>query len=213
MTIGERLLKYRKANNLSQEEVAEKLEVTRQTISKWETDQSTPDFDKLVPLCELFNITADELLTGKKSEIKYIDSQEKNKNTNISKALVTSICVFLYFIAICWIIMSEEVIHLNEGLIISIFLILCAIPTCILIYYFVSREKQNEKKLVFKNEKEENAVKKAIKNIISLLTTCIYLLISFWTMAWHITWLIWLIFAAVMSIVDLLFDLKGDHGE
>ena len=49
--LGEKLLELRKAKNLSQEEVAEKLNVTRQTVSKWETNQSTPDFDKIVPLC------------------------------------------------------------------------------------------------------------------------------------------------------------------
>ena len=45
-------------------EVADKLNVTRQTVSKWETDQTTPDFNKIVPLCELYDITANELLTG-----------------------------------------------------------------------------------------------------------------------------------------------------
>ena len=70
MNLGERLLNLRKKEHLSQEEVAFKLNVSRQTISKWETDQSTPDFDKIAPLCELYGITADELLTGKKEEIK-----------------------------------------------------------------------------------------------------------------------------------------------
>ena len=46
MSLGERLLELRKSKHLSQEELAYKLDVTRQTISKWETDQSTPDFDK-----------------------------------------------------------------------------------------------------------------------------------------------------------------------
>ena len=68
MSLGERLLELRNDKHLSQEEVADKLNVTRQTISKWETDQSTPDFDKIVPLCELYEITADQLLTGKREE-------------------------------------------------------------------------------------------------------------------------------------------------
>ena len=57
MTIGERLLKLRKERNLSQEELANVLDVSRQTISKWETDQTTPDFDKIVPLCEYWYFT------------------------------------------------------------------------------------------------------------------------------------------------------------
>ena len=49
MNIGEKIFELRKSRNLSQEEVAEKLNVTRQTVSKWETNKSTPDFDKIVP--------------------------------------------------------------------------------------------------------------------------------------------------------------------
>ena len=74
MTIGERLLNLRKEKNISQEELADILGVSRQTISKWELDQTTPDFDKLVPLCEYFGITSDELLTGKKN---YVEEKSK----------------------------------------------------------------------------------------------------------------------------------------
>lgn len=212
MTIGERLLKYRKAKNMSQEEVAEKLDVTRQTISKWETDGSTPDFDKIIPLCELFEITADELLTGKKEE--KIKTDEVMKNSNIKKALVISISVFLYFVSICWVILAEEVMHLNDGLMVSIFLILCAIPTCLLIFYFTSRNKNEIKKVREEQSIDnENPIKKTIINILSLLTTCIYIFISFWTMAWSITWIIWLIYAALVSLIDLLFDLNGEKHE
>ncbi len=60
--LGERLFNLRKDKKLSQEEVADKLNVTRQTVSKWETDQSMPDFDKIVPLCELYEITPNNCL-------------------------------------------------------------------------------------------------------------------------------------------------------
>ena len=61
MTLGEKLLELRKKKGLSQEEVADLLHVTRQTVSKWETNQSTPDFDKIVPICELYEISTEEL--------------------------------------------------------------------------------------------------------------------------------------------------------
>ena len=48
MSLGERLLDLRKKKGLSQEEIAGLLDVSRQTVSKWETDQSTPDFDKII---------------------------------------------------------------------------------------------------------------------------------------------------------------------
>lgn len=68
MTLGERLFMYRNKVNMSQEKLAEEIGVTRQTISKWETDQSMPDFDKIEPLCEVFEITPDELIRGEKNE-------------------------------------------------------------------------------------------------------------------------------------------------
>ena len=79
MNLGQRLLELRKTKGLSQEEVAFKLNVTRQTVSKWETDQSTPDFDKVIPLCELYNITPDELFKGKKEEIQIENNGDDNK--------------------------------------------------------------------------------------------------------------------------------------
>jgi len=71
MKIEDKLLKLRKEKGLSQEEVADRLNVSRQTISKWETGQSTPDFDKIIPICELYEISCDELLTGKKKRRNY----------------------------------------------------------------------------------------------------------------------------------------------
>ena len=62
MTLGERLLGYRTNIGISQEKLAEKIGVSRQTISKWETNQSTPDFDKILPLCEVLGITTEELI-------------------------------------------------------------------------------------------------------------------------------------------------------
>ena len=65
MEFGSRLYKLRKEKGLSQEELANHLEVTRQTVSKWELGDSTPDMDKLVLLGELFDISLDELVLGK----------------------------------------------------------------------------------------------------------------------------------------------------
>ena len=55
----------RKERRISQEELASRLEVTRQTVSKWELGDSTPDLDKLVLLAELFEISLDELVLDK----------------------------------------------------------------------------------------------------------------------------------------------------
>lgn len=59
-----RLLEYRKANGYSQEELAEKIGVSRQAISKWERCESSPDTDNLIALAKLYGVTIDELLNG-----------------------------------------------------------------------------------------------------------------------------------------------------
>ena len=65
MTIGEKITHLRTAAGLSQESLAEKLEVSRQSISKWEMDQALPQIDKVLQLCKLFKVSADELLYDK----------------------------------------------------------------------------------------------------------------------------------------------------
>ncbi len=62
MSLGERLLYLRKKAGLSQEDVAEKLSVSRQTVSKWETDQTVPELNKAKLLSELYNVSYDYLI-------------------------------------------------------------------------------------------------------------------------------------------------------
>lgn len=64
MTLGARITALRTARGLSQSDLAEKLEVSRQSVSKWETDASVPELDKLVKMAALFAVTLDELVTG-----------------------------------------------------------------------------------------------------------------------------------------------------
>ena len=65
MTIGEKITRLRIAANISQEQLAEKISVSRQSVSKWEMDQALPQIDKVLQLCELFDISTDELLHDK----------------------------------------------------------------------------------------------------------------------------------------------------
>ncbi|MGI6174639.1 MAG: helix-turn-helix domain-containing protein [Christensenellales bacterium] len=62
MNIGERIQQLRKASGLSQEQLAEMIGVSRQAISKWETDQSSPELEKVLALSKVFSISTDELL-------------------------------------------------------------------------------------------------------------------------------------------------------
>lgn len=62
MKLGERIYRLRTEKNLSQEALAALLDVSRQSVSKWETGAAVPDLDKLVKLCDVFAITLDELV-------------------------------------------------------------------------------------------------------------------------------------------------------
>lgn len=62
MTLAEKLTALRAEHKLSQGDLAERLDVSRQSVSKWETGQSVPELDKIVKLADLFNITVDELV-------------------------------------------------------------------------------------------------------------------------------------------------------
>lgn len=64
MSFGNNVLFYRKKYGITQEELAEKLDVTRQTVSRWETDGAFPDMEKLLALCELFRCDMDTLVRG-----------------------------------------------------------------------------------------------------------------------------------------------------
>ena len=62
MNLGKKIAELRKKNNLSQEELAEKVGVARQTISKWETGDTTPDINQVKIISKIFNISIDELV-------------------------------------------------------------------------------------------------------------------------------------------------------
>ena len=78
---SDNLKKIRKDNNLSQEQLAEELGVSRQAISKWESGSSYPEMDKIIQMCNKFNLNIDDLLNKDITEIK---GEEKVKN-NINK--------------------------------------------------------------------------------------------------------------------------------
>lgn len=81
MNFGKKLTKLRKKEGLSQEELGEKLNVTRQTISKWELGQSKPDTDKLKEICNLFNVDMNTLV-DEETELK--GTEIKNETNKIS---------------------------------------------------------------------------------------------------------------------------------
>ena len=82
MNLGNNLFQARKKVGLSQETVAEKLGVSRQTVSKWETDETVPDIYQAKKLAKLYNLTLDELI---EFDIDVKEIEEVIKNTNEEK--------------------------------------------------------------------------------------------------------------------------------
>jgi transcriptional regulator with XRE-family HTH domain len=68
MDFNNRLYQLRKQKGLSQEELANRLNVSRQTVSKWEVGDSTPDMEKLIAMSDLFDVSLDKLVMGKEEE-------------------------------------------------------------------------------------------------------------------------------------------------
>jgi len=216
MDLGENLYNLRKRKNLSQEEVADKLNVTRQTVSKWETGESKPDFDKIIPICNLFEITSEELLNGElpnKQDFNHHNQEvPKNDFSEIRKkrALFLSIGIFLYFVSVVFIICSEE-IGLNSIIGVGGFLTICGIATSLIVYQAIIYSKKEIEPV---EEKPENKKLKLFLELVSIIFVIIYLLISFATNAWHITWIIWLIYAAIENIIKIVYEYRGEkNGE
>ncbi len=236
MNIGEKLFELRKNKNLSQEEVAEKLNVTRQTVSKWETNQSTPDFDKIVPLCELFEISTDELLRGKKSESQVEENdtnilEKQENNTELKDDIKTeenimtkdelrrkaageiSTSIFIYIAAIGVFIAIVDNTNIDASIAVGLLLLACAYATARIIKGCMSMPKSDETKEEM-NKKEKKEILKSIRCIIWCLITALYIVLSFVTMAWHITWVIFIIGAVISEIAKLCFLLKeGEYNE
>ena len=82
MTLGEKIFRLRTEQGLSQETFGEKLGVSRQSVSKWETDQSVPELDKIVAISELFGVSTDYLL--KQTEETYGTAKEEPHRTEES---------------------------------------------------------------------------------------------------------------------------------
>ena len=232
--LGEKLFELRKSKNLTQDDVAEKLNVTRQTVSKWETNQSTPDFDKIVPLCDLYGITPNELLSVGNGESTNANQEETDMNEaknhlftrgkddkldyeNMTasqikqkSAKVVSTSVFIYIAAVAFLMISITVQRMNPIIASSVFLLLIGWATARIIKHYMSIPKIEKTE----EEKKQDRVAKQINEIINCICVAIYFIISFVTMAWHVTWVIFIIMGCIDEIVKLVFMLKeGEKNE
>lgn len=82
MKFGDKLIKLRKKNGLSQEELAAKLNVSRQSVSKWESNNTYPETDKIVQLCNIFDCSMDDLINENVKEIETTEGKNKKQLNN-----------------------------------------------------------------------------------------------------------------------------------
>ncbi len=97
--LSDNIRKYRKLNHMSQDELAEKLQVTRQSISLWETGQTQPSLDNIIALAKLFNISTDNLLTEDETEAVCVGASDlPNDSPSKKKTLILIILICFVFI-------------------------------------------------------------------------------------------------------------------
>ncbi|MDE7330017.1 MAG: helix-turn-helix domain-containing protein [Clostridia bacterium] len=112
--IGRFIKSLRKENSLTQREVAERLNVSEKTISKWETGNGMPEVSLMLPLCKLFGISINELLSGERlDEKRYVEKAEENmaclvdRTTPQKKIIVTTIsCILVILSSVALILTS-----------------------------------------------------------------------------------------------------------
>lgn len=105
MTLGEKLQKLRKQSGLSQEALAEKVTVTRQTISKWELGQSLPDLDFIAQLSDIFNVSSDYLIKDEMTEPSELPYKKRNyqlseKSKRIILVIVSAAALIAIFVCL-----------------------------------------------------------------------------------------------------------------
>ena len=116
MKFNEKLINLRKKEGLSQEELGYKLNVTRQTISKWELGQTTPEMDKLVEISKFFNISVDDLINEGEIQanpnpaIEEIDEQPIEKESSREKVIKFIIVGFLIIVIVLIVIKLSAII-------------------------------------------------------------------------------------------------------
>lgn len=227
MTIGAKIQALRKQRGMSQEQLAEALGVSRQAVSKWEAEQSVPDIDKIIAVCDYFSVTTDYILrdadlpnSEPQTELQAEPSVAENYTYNATEpdvkdktdenrkksALLLAIPIMMYILCVVPPIIFENVLG------VVLMFVMIAVATGLIVYRAIINSKNKNGEDKEKEYKEpKNPALKAAKNCVWAVALVVYFLISFASSAWHITWLIFPIAGAISDVVAACFDLKdGD---
>ena len=174
--IANKLQKLRKENGYSQEELADKLGISRQAVSKWERAESSPDTDNLIILAKLYNVSLDDLLRTDESieDLKEINIEKEQERQNDSININGSTINLTDDEGQTVRISNNGVKFINKD---------------------GTEEKFNKKRAIFLSVTD---------SIIALATLIGYLLWSILCNAWYVSWTLWILMPAVMSIFEAI---------
>ncbi|MDD6656314.1 MAG: helix-turn-helix transcriptional regulator [Lachnospiraceae bacterium] len=131
MSLGENLQFLRKKNDITQEQLAEKLEVSRQSVSKWESDTTYPEMDKLLQICQMFHCSVDDMLQKDISSLYVEDKANYDKHMNsFSKMISLGVGLILLGISV---MLFLNGIQIKEEFATVVFFIFLVIAVAILI--------------------------------------------------------------------------------
>ena len=153
MSLGENLQFLRKKSEITQEQLAEKLEVSRQSVSKWESDAAYPEMDKLIQICDLFHVGMDDLVRKDVSLLYVGDKTEYDNHVNaFAKMMAIGVGLILFGVSIMFLLEGLNMKYLwfyeeyydalgvyvkegREGVFIGVLLIFVAIAVAIFILF------------------------------------------------------------------------------
>lgn len=98
MKLGKKIAMLRKKEKITQEKMADKLGISRQTISNWELDVTKPDIEQIIKIAKMFKISIDDLLDNKTNDIMLAKIQNTEKLVNKNFKAVKYLAIIIYFI-------------------------------------------------------------------------------------------------------------------
>lgn len=134
------------------------------------------------------------------------EKEPSKQEVRRKSAEVVSTSIFMYIVAVAVLMVAIPVLKMNPIVVTAIFLIIVAWATARIVKNYMSAPKFEKTK----EEAKEDKIIKQIDDIVGCICTVIYFIVSFITMAWYITWVIFIIDGLIVQIIKLIFMLKED---
>ena len=182
MSLGENLQFLRKKENITQEQLAEQLNVSRQSVSKWESDSAYPEMDKLLQLCNLFHCSMDDLVQKEISQVYIEDKADYDNHFNeFSKYVSLAVGIILFGLSVMNLIYGINYFFPNEiikeDLCSMFFLIFVVIGVAILVLMGIRHEDFKKKNPFIINFYKEEEIDKFNRKFSVMVTTAVSLFI------------------------------------